>query len=114
MRPLAVVMRQLGLSLKLLPSDHVSPRRLLFFDLSCRPISIQPLVLPLLKPGLFAMLFLFHLFAKPECKTFVHFTTWPFRTVILSEAKNLTAQTLHFVQGDNPGVPNSCRLVIGR
>src|SRR5437763_8724056 len=28
--------------------------------------------------------------SKPECKTFVHFMMRPFRTVILSAAKNLT------------------------
>src|SRR5438093_9149630 len=28
--------------------------------------------------------------SKPECKTFVHFIMRPFRTVILSAAKNLT------------------------
>ena len=30
--------------------------------------------------------------SKPECKTFVHFTLLPSRTVILSVAKNLTAR----------------------
>ncbi len=65
--------------------------------------------------------------AKPEGMTLVHFTIRLLCHVILSAAKNpstaLTcacgtgsgrtglSETLHFVQGDNSGVPISCSPV---